>query len=94
MLIICTVSWGVLIVNWLTVGSAKAEKNLTTLISQQTIVGSEQGPNAPNQTVSRSRGNSFNNGVTSPAVVLHDEGKLAGVDGAVSQVRRTAVEDS
>ncbi|KAH6633121.1 hypothetical protein C7974DRAFT_412144 [Boeremia exigua] len=36
-LTICTldVSWGVVIVNWLTIGSAEAEQNLTTLQSQR-----------------------------------------------------------
>ena len=29
------VSWGVIIVNWLTIGSAEAENNLTTLMTQR-----------------------------------------------------------
>ncbi|KAF9700565.1 hypothetical protein EKO04_001637 [Ascochyta lentis] len=38
-LTICTfdVSWGVIIVNWLTIGSAEAENNLTTIMSQRTM---------------------------------------------------------
>ncbi|KAF3044391.1 hypothetical protein E8E12_010091 [Didymella heteroderae] len=38
-LTICTldVSWGVIVVNWLTIGSAEAESNLTTLMSQRTL---------------------------------------------------------
>ncbi|KAJ8118767.1 hypothetical protein OPT61_g303 [Boeremia exigua] len=38
-LTICTldVSWGVVIVNWLTIGSAEAESNITTIISQRTL---------------------------------------------------------
>ena len=34
------VSWGIIIVNWLTIGSAKAESNLTTLMSQRTLCNS------------------------------------------------------
>jgi hypothetical protein len=40
-----TVSWGVIVVNWLTIGSAEAENNLTSLISQRTI----RGPNSNNR---------------------------------------------
>ncbi|UPX15601.1 uncharacterized protein EKO05_0006044 [Ascochyta rabiei] len=38
-LTICTfdISWGVIIVNWLTIGSAEAENNLSTLMSQRTL---------------------------------------------------------
>ena len=32
------VSWGVIVVNWLTIGSAEAESNLTTLMSQRTLL--------------------------------------------------------
>lgn len=36
-------SWGVVIVNWLTIGSAEAETNLTTLMSQRTIRNDQSG---------------------------------------------------
>jgi hypothetical protein len=77
------VSWGVIVVNWLTIGSAKAEKNLTTLISQQTLCVQEE-PNV----------GGFNSYAQSSlterprAVVLLDEGKLLGVDSSVSPVKR------
>lgn len=35
MLMTRLVSWGVIIVNWLTIGSAEAENNLTTLMTQR-----------------------------------------------------------
>lgn len=41
------VSWGVIVVNWLTIGSAEAESNLSTLVSQRTILnkpGSRSDP--------------------------------------------------
>lgn len=38
------VSWGIIIVNWLTIGSAEAENNLTTLVSQRTIRNDQSGP--------------------------------------------------
>lgn len=40
----CAVSWGVVIVNWLTIGSAEAENNLTTLMSQRTLRNDQTGP--------------------------------------------------
>lgn len=36
-------SWGVIIVNWLTIGSAEAENNLTTLMSQRTLRADQSG---------------------------------------------------
>lgn len=36
-MLIIVVSWGVIVVNWLTIGSAEAESNLTTLMSQRTL---------------------------------------------------------
>lgn len=40
-----TVSWGVIVVNWLTIGSAEAENNLTTLMSQRNdLSGSKPEP--------------------------------------------------
>lgn len=41
------VSWGVIIVNWLTIGSAKAESNLTTLMSQRTLCNNSKNDVAP-----------------------------------------------
>ncbi|KAF2713707.1 hypothetical protein K504DRAFT_424565 [Pleomassaria siparia CBS 279.74] len=43
-LTICTldISWGVLVINWLTVGSAEVEANLTSLMSQLTVSTAEQ----------------------------------------------------
>ena len=38
-----SVSWGVIIVNWLTIGSAEAESNLTTLMSQRTLRNDQAG---------------------------------------------------
>lgn len=37
------VSWGVMVVNWLTIGSAEAENNLTTLMSQRTLHNDQPG---------------------------------------------------
>ncbi|KAF2678934.1 hypothetical protein K458DRAFT_315510, partial [Lentithecium fluviatile CBS 122367] len=84
-LTVCTldVSWGVIIINWLTIGSAKAEKNLTTLISQQTLCTREgPSPLIPEP----SPENSF---VEFPRpIVLQDAGKLLEVDSCVSPVGR------
>ncbi|KAF1961728.1 hypothetical protein CC80DRAFT_574320 [Byssothecium circinans] len=89
-LTICTldVSWGVLIINWLTMGSAQAEKYLTTLMSQQTLYARE-GPAL--LIPSPSAGGSvqeFAVGLPRP-VVLRDVGQLMSVDSAVTSVKRS-----
>ncbi|KAJ4351605.1 uncharacterized protein N0V89_006948 [Didymosphaeria variabile] len=68
-------SWGVLIINWLTIGSAKAERALTTLASQQTVSEPESerdGPVPPTTMQSRLSGL----GERPPPAKLKDEGKL------------------
>jgi hypothetical protein len=36
------VSWGIIVINWLTIGSAEAEANITTLMTQKTIPSAER----------------------------------------------------
>ncbi|KAL1593315.1 hypothetical protein SLS60_010923 [Paraconiothyrium brasiliense] len=65
----------VLIINWLTIGSAKAEKALTTLVSQQTVSEAESdrdGPVPP--TIMQSRLSGL--GERPPPAKLQDAGKL------------------
>ncbi|KAJ4398309.1 hypothetical protein N0V91_010285 [Didymella pomorum] len=54
-LTICTldVSWGVIVVNWLTIGSAEAESNLTTLMSQRTLLDNNNKPGTKPDPMSR-----------------------------------------
>ncbi|KAF2626168.1 hypothetical protein BU25DRAFT_344289, partial [Macroventuria anomochaeta] len=54
-LTICTldISWGIIIVNWLTIGSAEAENNLTTLMSQRTLRNDQPGSNSKSNPHSR-----------------------------------------
>lgn len=46
-------SWGIIVINWLTIGSAEAEANITTLMSQKTISSAERPLGL--RTASRSR---------------------------------------
>jgi hypothetical protein len=47
------VSWGVIVVNWLTIGSAEAESNLTTLMSQRTLLDNNNKPGTKPDPMSR-----------------------------------------
>jgi hypothetical protein len=78
-----TVSWGVLIINWLTIGSAQAEKNLTFLMSQQTVSGRNRA--VPLISTPSPGGSMLE--LAHPAV-LRDAGKLLDVDKSVTPVRR------
>ncbi|KAF2634810.1 hypothetical protein P280DRAFT_523787 [Massarina eburnea CBS 473.64] len=86
-LTICTldVSWGVLIINWLTMGSAQAEKNLTSLMSNQTL-REEPAPLIQTVTVGMTMEGSTTE-LPRPAV-LRDAGKLISVDSAITPVKR------
>ncbi|KAL5399238.1 hypothetical protein PMIN06_000986 [Paraphaeosphaeria minitans] len=82
-LTICTldVSWGVLIVNWLTIGSAQADRALTTLMSQQTVSEPDSERDGPvPATILQSR--LSGSGERPLPAKLHDEGKLLAFDRA------------
>ncbi|KAF2788086.1 hypothetical protein K505DRAFT_286769 [Melanomma pulvis-pyrius CBS 109.77] len=68
-LTICTldVSWGIIVINWLTIGSAEAESNLTTLMSQRTITTAEEPLGL--RTASRSRQGSVMTAVEAPPYI-------------------------
>lgn len=57
------VSWGVIVVNWLTIGSAEAENNITMLMSQRTLRNDQ--PSRSSKRDAHSRPNSrLDNGLT------------------------------
>ncbi|OAG09804.1 uncharacterized protein CC84DRAFT_453686 [Paraphaeosphaeria sporulosa] len=80
-LTICTldVSWGVLIINWLTIGSAQADRALTTLMSQQIVSEPDNERDGPvPATIMQSRLSGL--GKPPPPAKLHDEGQLLAFD--------------
>ena len=76
--------------NWLTIGSAKAEKNLTSLMTQQTTTMDHMTTidrGVPEQVLpSPSPGGSLDD-VHQPAM-LQDAGRLLVIDSRVSQIKR------
>ncbi|KAF2451764.1 hypothetical protein P171DRAFT_438439 [Karstenula rhodostoma CBS 690.94] len=84
-LTICTldVSWGVLIINWLTIGSAQADRALTTVMSQQTLSESDSERDGPvPATIMQSRLSGL--GQRPPPAKLQDEGGLLPFDSVSS----------
>ncbi|PVH90042.1 hypothetical protein DM02DRAFT_665634 [Periconia macrospinosa] len=84
MLTIEPVTWCCVIVNWLTIGSAEAEKDLTTLMTQRTPLCPRSGPD-PIVPVPSPRGSV---GEMYQPAQLQDAGRLLTADKAVTQVKR------